>query len=409
MRQVICAAILTVRELVRPYQFLSTAQKLSTDRAGRVQRTSAAGTLTAWTQKAGAKCWFWSTIRRCCTASGAWPRRQTERSTKSTSPAPGPYGAPPRSSYSTPGRPRRAATGFPADAGWSCCATDRPASTSGESPPLSERSTCWRCPTTSRRSSPFSESNPSGPTRTAPSLAVVGGCGGAGTSTLAAATALAGASRPQSTLLVETDAWGSGLDVLLGIEDAPGLRWSGLSIEGGRISSGALRDALPAHGEHVRVLACSRKGTGGAGPTAAAVRAVADAGRHAGDLVVCDVSRFPGPVTETIVDIADLVVLLVPATVRACIAAGKVSQWITERNPNQGLVVRGPAPGGLRGVDVAAVLDLPLIASMRAERTLTGMLEHGGLRPGRRSPLGAAADAVLDTLGNRPRSREWAA
>ncbi|RZL79155.1 MAG: hypothetical protein EOP32_20165 [Rhodococcus sp. (in: high G+C Gram-positive bacteria)] len=240
-------------------------------------------------------------------------------------------------------------------------------------------------------------------------LAVVGGCGGAGASTLAAATALTAASRPQSTLLVETDAWGSGLDVLLGIEDVPGLRWAGLSIEGGRISSGALRDALPARGEQLRVLACSRKGNGGAGPTAAAVRAVADAGRHAGDLVVCDVSRFPGPVTETVLEIADLVVLLVPATVRACIAAGKVSQWITERNPNQGLVVRGPAPGGLRGADVAEVLDLPLIASMRAERTLTGMLEHGGLRPGRRSPLGAAAEAVLDTVGSRPRTREWAA
>ncbi|MCZ4583824.1 CpaE-like family protein [Rhodococcus opacus] len=239
-------------------------------------------------------------------------------------------------------------------------------------------------------------------------VAVVGGCGGAGASTLAAATALAAAWRPRPTLLLDTDSWGSGLDVLLGIEDVPGLRWSGLSIEGGRISSGALRDALPACGEWLRVLACSRTGHC-AGPTAAAVRAVTDAGRHAGDLVVCDVSRFPGAATETVLELADLVVLVVPATVRACIAAGKVSQWITERNPNQGLVVRGPAPGGLRGADVAEVLDLPLIASMRAERALTGMLEHGGLRPGRRSPLGAAAEAVLDTVGSRPRSREWAA
>ncbi|WP_373863337.1 hypothetical protein [Rhodococcus marinonascens] len=132
------------------------------------------------------------------------------------------------------------------------------------------------------------------------------------------------------------------------------------------------------------MLACGRSSHGGAGPTAAAVRAVIDAGRHAGDLVVCDASRFPSQVTETVLEVADLVLLVVPATVRACIAAGKVSKWIAERNPNQGLVVRGPAPGGLRGPDVAEALDLPLIASMRAERGLTGTLEHGGFRPGRR-------------------------
>ncbi|MCQ4121695.1 septum site-determining protein Ssd [Rhodococcus tibetensis] len=242
-------------------------------------------------------------------------------------------------------------------------------------------------------------------------VAVVGGCGGAGASTMATAVALCAAAgaRAEPTLLLDADAWGSGLDVLLGLEDVPGLRWSGLSIEGGRISSDALRDALPARGEQLRVLSCSRSGHASAGPTPAAARAVIDASRHAGDLVVCDLSRFPGPVTETVLELADLVVLVVPATVRACIAAGKVAQWIIERNPNQGVVVRGPAPGGLRGSDVAEVLDLPLIASIRAERSLTAMLEHGGLKPGRRSALAAAASAILDTAAERPRSREWAA
>lgn len=239
-------------------------------------------------------------------------------------------------------------------------------------------------------------------------VAVLGGCGGAGASTMASAVALFSATgpRPASTLLLDADAWGSGLDVVLGLEDVPGLRWSGLSIEGGRISSDALRDALPACGAQLRVLACTRAGSG---PTAAATRAVIDAGRHAGDLVVCDAPRHPNPVTEVVLELADMVVLVVPATVRACIAAGKVAEWISDRNPNLGLVVRGPAPGGLRGADVAEVLGLPLIASMRADRTLTGMLEHGGLRPGRRSALSAAAGAVLEAISGRPRTREWAA
>ncbi|MEV0947376.1 septum site-determining protein Ssd [Rhodococcus sp. NPDC049939] len=241
-------------------------------------------------------------------------------------------------------------------------------------------------------------------------LAVVGGCGGAGASTLAAAIALTAATkRLQSTLLLDADAWGSGLDMLLGIEEVPGLRWSGLSIEGGRISSDALSDALPPAGERLRVLASGRRGNGDAGLTAAAVRAVLDASRRSGELVVCDAPRFPNQVTETVLEISDLVVLVIPATVRACIAAGKVAKWIAERNPNQGIVVRGPAPGGLRGSDLAEVLGIPLIASMRAERGLSGMLELGGLRPGRRSSLSVVAGAILDTVASRPSSREWAA
>lgn len=64
-------------------------------------------------------------------------------------------------------------------------------------------------------------------------------------------------------------------------------------------------------------------------------------------------------------------------------------------NPNVGLVVRGPAPGGLRASDIADASDLPLIAAMRPEPMLAPQLERGGLRLRRRSPLGTAARRVL--------------
>lgn len=238
-------------------------------------------------------------------------------------------------------------------------------------------------------------------------VAVLGGCGGAGASTMAAALALTAAEgrRKASTLLVDLDVLGSGSDVLLGIEDRPGLRWPGLTLEAGRVSAAALRDALPARGDALRVLASGALGK--SAPTAGAARAVVDAGRRAGDLVVCDLARSASAATDAILEIADMVALVVPATVRACIAAEKVAAWASERNPNQGLVVRGPAPGGLRAADIADVLGLPLLASMRADRALTGMLEHGGLRLGRRSPLAAAAESVLDVVNSRPRTR-WA-
>jgi hypothetical protein len=67
-------------------------------------------------------------------------------------------------------------------------------------------------------------------------------------------------------------------------------------------------------------------------------------------------------------------------------------------NPNVGLVVRGPSPGGLRTREVADVTQLPLLAAMRPEPMLAERLERGGLRLGRRSALGAAAREVLAVL-----------
>jgi hypothetical protein len=61
-------------------------------------------------------------------------------------------------------------------------------------------------------------------------------------------------------------------------------------------------------------------------------------------------------------------------------------------------VVRGPSPGGLRAAEVADIVSLPLLASMKAEPQLAEQLERGGLRLRRRSALAAAARQVLALL-----------
>ncbi|PTR21592.1 secretion/DNA translocation related CpaE-like protein [Rhodococcus sp. OK519] len=243
-------------------------------------------------------------------------------------------------------------------------------------------------------------------------IAVVAGAGGAGASTMAAAVALEAArvrkaERAPGVLLIDADPLGSGLDLLLGVESAPGLRWSGLSVEGGRVFADALHAALPSRAG-VSVLACGR-GSSAGGPTSAAAAAVSEAGRRAGSLVVCDVARHPCEVGDSLVDLADLVVVVVPATVRGGVASERVLSWIGRRNPHRGIVVRGPAPGGLRGGDLAETLSVPVIAAMRPAPRLDASLEHGGLDLGRRSPLAAAARAVLDVLDARPRPGRWAA
>lgn len=234
-------------------------------------------------------------------------------------------------------------------------------------------------------------------------IAMMGGRGGAGASVLAAATALTAPRRrpDRRALLVDCDSRGGGLDLLLGVEQRPGLRWSGVAVEGGRVSASALHDALPRAGDGVAVLSCGR-GAAAVAPGPAALAAVIEAGRGAGELVVCDVPRQPDVTAHGAVDLADLVVVVVPAQVRAAAAAESLAAALRDAHPNVGVVVRGPAPGGLRGRDIADLLGLPLLASMRPEPGLATSLDRGGLRLGRRSPLAGAASAVLAVLDAAP-------
>ncbi|ORW31715.1 hypothetical protein AWB91_14380 [Mycobacterium paraense] len=231
-------------------------------------------------------------------------------------------------------------------------------------------------------------------------VAVVGGCGGAGASSFAVAVAHAAG----DALLVDLDPWGGGIDLLMGGESAPGLRWPDLALEGGRLNWSAVREALPRH-RGISVLSGARHGyeLGGA-----PVDAVVDAGRRGGAAVVCDLPRRLTDATQAALDAADLVVVVSRCDVRACAATAAMAPVLAGANPNLGLVVRGPSPGGLRATEVAEIAGLPLVASIKAQPQLARQSEHGGLRLGRRGPLLVAARrvlAVLPSAGAAPNGR----
>ncbi|GAS87577.1 septum site-determining protein Ssd [Mycolicibacterium brisbanense] len=230
-----------------------------------------------------------------------------------------------------------------------------------------------------------------------PVLAVVGSRGGAGASVFAAALAQTAADGGPA-LLVDADPWSGGIDLVMGTEDVPGLRWPDLALQSGRLAFPALRDALPRR-HQVSVLSSGRTGVDiDAGP----LGAVIDAGCRGGATVVCDVPRRCTAAVEAALDAADLVVLVTPADVRSCAAAAAARPWLLACNPNAGVVVRGPAPGGLRSAEVARIVDLPLLAAMRPEPGITELLERGGLRMRRRAPLSGAARRVLTVLASHP-------
>lgn len=221
--------------------------------------------------------------------------------------------------------------------------------------------------------------------------AVVGGRGGAGCSSFAAALALCSA----DTLLIDLDPYGGGIDLLLGAESADGLRWPDIQVSGGRLNWHTVCEALPRH-RGISIVSGSRRAHE---VQPAAAEAFIESARLDGVTVVCDLPNAHTDAARTALEAADLVVVVATCDVRSCAATAARVPVLNALNPNVGLVVRGPAPGGLGSGEFAGVVGLPLLAAMRPEPMLAERLEHGGLRLGGRSPLGRAARRVLDVLG----------
>ena len=227
-------------------------------------------------------------------------------------------------------------------------------------------------------------------------VGVVGGRGGAGASVLASALAITAARKGSRALLVDADPLGGGLDLVVGRETAEGLRWPDLADTEGRISPSVLLDALPRVGETC-VLSWDRGDLLTVPP--AAVDAAIEAGRHGADLVVIDLPRRPDEAAVQALQSADVVLLLVPAEVRACAAAGRVATMIRPHCARLLCVVRGPAPAGLRSRDLASALGLPLAGVLRSEPGLAAALERGDVPASSgRGPLAEFCGRLLDDL-----------
>lgn len=216
-------------------------------------------------------------------------------------------------------------------------------------------------------------------------VGVVGGAGGAGATTLACALAQWHAVRG-ATLLVDADPLGPGLDRLLGMEDLAGVRWEALTETAGRLGARALREGVPRR-DGLGVLTWT--GLRRRLDLATARRVLASAARGH-DLVVLDLPRQGGSLTE-LVDRCDDLLVVTPTTVPGLAATARMVADLG-RAGRTGLVVR---PGALSDADAERVTGLPVVAAVADQRGLAASVDRGlGPLTGR-GPLARAARDLL--------------
>lgn len=237
-------------------------------------------------------------------------------------------------------------------------------------------------------------------------VAVAGAVGGAGVTTLSCLLGAAAAAEAPA-LVVDLDPAGAGVDRVLGLEAAAGIRWSALDEVVGRLSGPALRDALPGRGG-LRVLAWDEPGSPGPpgstgpppDPTVLAEVLAAAARSHA--TVVVDIGRRDDTVVDDVLARSDLAVVVVPGTAPGLVAGRRRVAGLGGQVP-VGVVARG------RSVDdaaLAAAVGAPVVARLVEQpRAVEDVhLGVGGLRPSRR--LARAAHDVLallpDAASRRP-------
>ncbi|MDT7572107.1 MAG: hypothetical protein QOE05_2281 [Actinomycetota bacterium] len=233
-------------------------------------------------------------------------------------------------------------------------------------------------------------------------VAVIGGRGGAGATTLASALAVTGARQGLRTLLVDADPLGGGIDLVFGGESDAGVRWPDLAATRGRVRGSALTAALPRMNE-LSVLSWDRGDV--LRVPGEAMETVLEAGRRSCELVVADVPRSLDETSRIVLSLASLVLLLVPAEVRAAAAASRVATQLAPLCTDLRLVVRGPSPSGLGAEEIGRALGLPLVGFLRPEPGLQLGLERGE-PPARRgrTPLSSLCEAVLEDVLPLPRA-----
>lgn len=226
-------------------------------------------------------------------------------------------------------------------------------------------------------------------------IAVVGGSGGIGASSLAGSLAVAAAADGRSAMLVDLDPLGGGLDLLLGAESTAGWRWPRLLTAQGHL--GDLTGHLPRiAGVDIVSMVRDQPATP---PPAESVKAVLLSATRSHRVTAVDLPRGIDGCGREALRRADLTVLLVAADVRGIAAAQQLAPILRDATTAVEVVVRRPRTGGVEAALVAEALGLPLAGQLKEDPALRQAAERGD-PPGRsaRSPLARLSRRLLERL-----------
>ena len=204
----------------------------------------------------------------------------------------------------------------------------------------------------------------------APVIAVLGGSGGVGASTLAAGIAQAGASRESSAALVDVDVLGGGIDLLMGVEQWSGWRWP--SLRGAEGYVGDLSEYLP-RVDGVSVLSMAREAAADLSrePLAAIVQSL----RRSHGVVVVDVGRSLTAAAREAVRLATHRYLLVAPGVRLVASADQVVR--AHRHERVEVVLRRGRGSAAAVPVVREVLGCDVVATLPNDQRLAPAADRG--------------------------------
>lgn len=220
--------------------------------------------------------------------------------------------------------------------------------------------------------------------------AVLGGSGGVGASTLAAALCWRAAHAGSSVALVDGDRLGGGIDLLVGAERVPGWRWPRLAGAEGVL--GDLREFLPMI-DGVAVVSMARGNDLDLPrePLAAVLASL----QRTFDHVVIDLGRASGAAAREALRPATRTLLVVGGNVRGLAAAAQTLR--AYEPPGCEVVVRQLPPARVPDAVVDEALGLPVVGRIRHDRRLAASAERGERPPlgNRRGGLGRVCDQLL--------------
>lgn len=225
-------------------------------------------------------------------------------------------------------------------------------------------------------------------------LAITGASGGIGVSSFAVAVAKCAT----PTTLIDAVPDSGGLDLLMGMETHPGIRWQDIDLEQGSVDGEALREALPQHRSGTAVLTMQR--TQLADPWRLTSRKVEGALAALGNCPGMSVVDMPrtGEIADAVLAAADAVVLVVPQQVRGVAAAvGLAARWSEHKKPLF-VVARAVGYSGLTVEDLEQILNVKVTAQISTVPRLARRAETEGLGEKIPRKLAAAALKVLENI-----------